>query len=115
MIDFNGTNAFSNPRVLYTPPTGTAVTYSSFFPNAAGIVFEVELSNPVRELGLHLGRQHGRALVARRRQRARPHRLDALNGYGPTGAIYLPSPATADGGAPAHTPAVDVTLNYEPR
>ena len=36
MLDFDGMSAFSNPRVLYTPATGTAVTYSSFFPNAAG-------------------------------------------------------------------------------
>jgi hypothetical protein len=112
MMDFNGTNAFSNPRLLYTPPTGTAVTYSSFFPNAAGIVFEVELSAPSGNYGYTWNGNTGELWwldVAS----ATPYRLDALNGYGPTGAVYLPSPGTADGGAPAHTPAVDVTLNYE--
>jgi hypothetical protein len=111
MLDFNGTSTFSNPRVLYTPPSGTAVTYSSFFPNAAGIVFEVELSGS-SGWGYTWSGNTGELWwldVAS----GQAHRLDALNGYGVSGTPYLPSPATGDGGTPLHTPAVDVTLNYE--
>ncbi len=113
MLDFNGSNVFSNPRVLYTPPTGTAVTYSSFFPNSAGVVFEVELSNPSGQLGYTW---HGNTAelwwldVAT----GTAHRLDALNGYSSRGSIYLPAQSSpGDGGAPPHTPAIDVTVNYE--
>jgi hypothetical protein len=114
VLDFDGTSAFSNPRVLYTPPAGTSVVYSSFFPNSAGVVFEVELSNPSGSWGYTW---HGNTseLWWVDVTTAKAHRLDALNGYEADGAtIYLPgSPPLEDGGAPLHTPAGDVTLNYE--
>jgi hypothetical protein len=113
MLDFNGSNAFSNPRVLYTPATGTAVTYSSFFPNSAGVVFEVELSNPSGNYGYTWKGNTGELWwidVAT----GIPHRLDALNGYNSTGGIYLPAqPPPPDGSPAPHTPAIDVTANYE--
>jgi hypothetical protein len=115
MLDFDGTSAFSNPRILYTPAAGTAVTYSSFFPNAAGVVFEVELSNPTGDFGYTWSNNNpvgntGELWwidVATKT----PTRLDKLNGRGPSGTITLPA---QPGGATVHTPAQDVTLNYEP-
>jgi hypothetical protein len=113
MFDFNGSNAFSNPRVLYTDPGGNPVAYSSFFPNSAGIVFEVELSNPINQFGFT--RQGITAElwwvdVAS----GSAHRLDALNGYKSGGGTYLPAqPAPGDGTEAPHTPALDATLNYE--
>jgi hypothetical protein len=114
ILDFDGTNKFSNPRILYTPTGSTggqpAVTYSSFFPNAAGVVFEVELSSPSGSWGYTW---HGNTSelwwvdVAS----GMAYRLDQLNGYTSTGSIYLPN--NADGAA-THTSAQDVTLNYEP-
>ncbi len=113
MLDFNGTNAFSNPRLLYTPNAGTSVTYSSFFPNAAGIVFEVEING-----GSGWGYTwHGNTgeLWWLDVASGQAHRLDALNGYGTSGTVYLPAPgATPDGGVSPHTPGGDTTLNYEP-
>jgi len=113
VIDFDGKSAFTNPRVLYTPPAGTAVTYSSFFPNAAGIVFEVELTNPTQTWGYTWSNN---AAIGNTAElwwldvaSGKSHRLDALNGYAPGGAVYLPSPASN----PQHTPAQDATLNYE--
>jgi hypothetical protein len=120
MLDFNGARAFSNSRVLFTPPAGTAVTYSSFFPNDAGIVFEIELSNPTSCWG-YTWNAKNRFSTGNTAElwwvdvaSGQAHRLDALNG-GPPGAPYLPSqPVPAGGASPAHTPALDVTLNYEP-
>jgi hypothetical protein len=92
---------------LYKPAAGTSVTYSSFFPNAAGVVFEVELSNPSNAWGYTWNKNTGElwwADVAT----GTAHRLDALDGYGPTGAVYLPSYTGP------HSPAEDATLNYEP-
>lgn len=114
ILDFDGTATFSNPRVLYTPANSTggepAVTYSSFFPNSAGIVFELELSNPSNAWGYTWSGNTGELWwvdVAS----GMAHRLDQLNGYGATGNIYLPDNA---GGAATHSAAQDVTLNYEP-
>jgi hypothetical protein len=86
------------------------VTYSSFFPNSAGIVFELELSNPSNAWGYTWSGNTGELWwvdVAS----GMAHRLDQLNGYGATGNIYLPDNA---GGAATHSAAQDVTLNYEP-
>jgi hypothetical protein len=111
ILDFDGTSAFSNPRVLYTPPAGTSVTYSSFLPTSAGIVFEVELKQDANnEWGFT--RQGTTAElwwidVASRMAR----RLDRLNGYLPGGAtVYLPN----NGASGTHPPGLDTTLNYEP-
>jgi hypothetical protein len=104
LLDFDGKTAFSNPRVAYTPPSGQSVTFSSFFPNAAGVVFEVELNG-----GAGWGftwQQNTGELWWLDTASGKANRLDALNGYA-AGAPYLPA-----GGA--HTAAQDVTLNYEP-
>jgi hypothetical protein len=106
ILDFDGTSGFSSPRILYTPASGTAVTFSSFFPNSQAIVFEVELSNPSTNWGFTWGGNTAE-LWWLDLASGQAHPLDALNGYGAGGAIYLPA-----GGS--HTPAQDVTLNYEP-
>jgi hypothetical protein len=102
-------SAFSNPRVLYTPTGGTSVTYSSFLPNSAGVVFELELSNPSGQWAFTWNQNTGELWwvdVAS----GMGHRLDRLNGY--SGAnVYLPNNAT---GTKTHTSAQDATLNYEP-
>jgi hypothetical protein len=101
--------------VLYTPAAGTSVTYSSFFPNAAGIVFEVELTNPTNSWAYTWSDS---AAIGNTAElwwldvaSGMAHRLDALNGYLANQMVYLPSPG---GTAPLHTPAQDATLNYEP-
>jgi hypothetical protein len=109
LLDFDGVSAFSNPRVLYTPPGGTSVTYSSFLPNSAGVVFETELSNPSGQWGFTWNQNTGELWwvdVAS----GMGHRLDQLNGYS-GGNVYLPNNAT---GMKTHTSAQDATLNYEP-
>jgi hypothetical protein len=114
ILDFDGVSAFSNPRLLYTPPGQTPVIYSSFFPNGAGVVFEIELANPSNDWGYTWdGNQSELWWVDVATSKA--HRLDALNGYESDGVTpYLPgSPALEDGGT-NHTPALDTTLNYEP-
>jgi len=117
ILDFDGVSVFANPRVLYTPANSNggnpSVTYSSFFPNSAGIVFELELSNPSNSWGYTWNKNTAELWwvdVAS----GIAHRLDQLNGYDAMGNIVLPSPAPPDAGAPTHTPAQDVTLNYEP-
>jgi hypothetical protein len=114
VLDFDGVSAFTNPRVLYTPPGSgngePSVTYSSFFPNSAGVVFELELSNPSGQWGFTWGGNTGELWwldVAS----GTAHRLDQLNGYDATGSVYLPNNA---GGAATHTSAQDAKLNYEP-
>ncbi len=113
ILDFDGNATFSNPRVLFTPANSTggqpAVTYSSFFPNSAGIVFEVEL-HEANGWGYTWMGNTGELWWADVAS-GMAHRLDQLNGYGATGNIYLPDNA---GGAATHTAAQDVTLNYEP-
>ena len=114
MMDFDGMKTFANPRVLYTPASGTSVTYSSFFPNAAGIVFEVELTNPTSNWG-YTWSNH--ATIGNTGElwwvdvtSGMAHRLDALNGYTSSGSVYLPNQG---GTAPQHTAAQDAQLNYE--
>jgi hypothetical protein len=107
ILDFDGTSAFSNPRVLYKPASGN-VTFSSFFPNSAGIVFEREISH--NEWGYTRNGNTGELWwvdVAT----GMGHRLDQLNGYNMAGGLYLPDNAS---GAKTHTAAQDATLNYEP-
>ncbi len=109
ILDFDGTSAFSNPRVLYTPPGGTSVTYSSFLPNSAGVVFENELSNASGQWAFTWNNNTGELWwidVATKMA----HRLDQLNGYA-SGNVYLPNNAM---GANTHTSVQDATLNYEP-
>jgi hypothetical protein len=109
IMDFDGTSAFSNPRILYTPTGTLPVTFSSFFPNSAGIAFEVEL-NGGSGWGFTWQNNTGELWwvdVAS----GTAHRLDSLNGYDSAGNVYLPNNA---GGAATHTSAEDATLNYEP-
>jgi hypothetical protein len=109
LLDFDGTSTFSNPRVVYTPSTATPVTYSSFLPSGAGVVFEIELSNPANQWGFTWNKNTGELWwvdVAS----GSAHRLDRLNGYGASG-VYLPDNQT---GAKTHTATQDATLNYEP-
>ncbi|HEY6463628.1 MAG TPA: hypothetical protein VIY73_25845, partial [Polyangiaceae bacterium] len=106
LLDFDGKTTFSNPRVAYTPPSGQAVTYSSWLPSSAGVVFEVELSG-----GAGWGytwQKNTSELWWLDVASQTAHRLDALDGYGAAGAVYLP------GNGSTHTPAQEVTLNYEP-
>ena len=72
------------------------MTYSSFFPNAAGIVFEVELSNPTGDWGYTWSNT---AAIGNTGElwwldvaSGQAHRLDALNGYVADGSVYLPEP-----------------------
>jgi hypothetical protein len=104
MLDFDGTSTFTNPRVIFSPGSATPVTYSSFLPNSAGVVFEVELHN-AGSWGYTWQGNTGELWWVDTAS-ATAHRLDQLNGNGPT-APYLPSVAP-------RTAAQDVTLNYEP-
>jgi hypothetical protein len=113
ILDFNGTTAFSNPRVLYTPAGGNPVIYSSFLPNSAGVVFEVELSKPSGSWGYTWDGNTSELWwvdVAS----STAHRLDQLNGYDATGNVYLPGNDADAGGTNTHPAAQEVTLNYEP-
>jgi hypothetical protein len=110
ILDFDGTSTFSNPRVLYTPTNGNPVIYSSFLPSSTGIVFEVELSNTANSWGYTWNGNTSELWwvdVASKMA----HRLDQLDGYDSTGAIYLPGNAT---GSNTHPQAQEPTLNYEP-
>jgi hypothetical protein len=109
ILDFDGTSAFSNPRVLYTPPGSLPAVFSSFFPDSSGVAFEVELSGP-GGWGFTWQNNTGELWwvdVAS----GTAHRLDALNGYDSGGSVYLPNNT---GGMATHTSAQDATLNYEP-
>jgi hypothetical protein len=109
ILDFDGTSTFSNPRILYTPPSGQVATWSSFFPSATGIVFENQLSG-AGGWGETWHQDTGEIWwvdVAS----GSAHRLDQLNGYAASGSVYLPDNAS---GMATHTAAQDATLNYEP-
>jgi hypothetical protein len=113
VLDFDGVSAFSNPRVVFTPP-GTspdvAVTFSSFLPDSSGVVFALQLANPSQFWGYTWGENTSELWwVDLATSEAR--RLDALNGYLANGQSYLPDNAA---GAATHTAAQDATLNYEP-
>jgi hypothetical protein len=110
LLDFDGTSAFTNPRTVYTPASGRAVTYSSFLPNSAGVVFEVELANNSGQWGYTWKKNTGE-LWWLDTASGMAHRLDQLNGYTSSGDVYLPGNA---GGANTHPTAQEVTLNYEP-
>jgi hypothetical protein len=108
ILDFDGVSAFSNPRVLYKPAAGTSATYSSFLPNSAGVVFDLELSGGAG--WAFTWQKNTSELWWVDVATGMPHRLDQLNGYS-GGNVYLPNNAT---GANTHTSAQDTTLNYEP-
>jgi hypothetical protein len=110
-MDFDGQKTFSNIQVRYTPagasPGGVAVAYSSFLPSSTAGVFEIELSNPTSEWA-YTWQQHTGELWWIDYSAGKAHRLDALNGYDASGAVYLP------GNSGTHTGAQDATVNYEP-
>jgi hypothetical protein len=110
ILDFDGMSTFSNARVLYKPPSGTEVTFSSFLPDSSGIVFETELSKPHNEWGFTRNGNTGELWWVDTAT-GMGHRLDQLNGYSAAGSLYLPDNAS---GAHTHTAAQDATLNYEP-
>jgi hypothetical protein len=116
ILDFDGMQTFSNPRVLYKPSNsaaggvGASVTFSSFLPSSAGVVFEVELAN-AGGWGFTWHQNTGELWwvdVAS----SQAHRLDQLDGYASDGTtVVLPDNS---GGTATHTAAQDATLNYEP-
>jgi hypothetical protein len=114
VLDFDGKQAFSNPRVLYTPPKlqgaleAPTVTFSSFLPDSSGVVFEVELTND-GGFGFTWHQNTGELWWVDMAT-AKAHRLDQLNGWAANGTPYLPGNAS---GTATHTAAQDVTLNYE--
>jgi len=114
IMDFDGASVFTNPRVLYTPQNSNngnpSVTYSSFLPNSAGIVFELELSNPAGQWA-YTWNGNTSELWWLDVATGMAHRLDQLNGYDAVGNVYLPNNASGTG---THTSAQDATLNYEP-
>jgi hypothetical protein len=114
VLDFDGVGAFSNPRVVFTPPAGSspdvAATFSSFLPDSSGVVFAVQLDNKSQFWGYTWGENTSELWwVDLATSQAR--RLDALNGLSPNGAPYVPDDPDGTGRHPA---ARDVTLNYEP-
>jgi hypothetical protein len=114
ILDFDGSNTFTNPRVLYTPPRGASaqpsVTFSSFLPTGSGVIFDLELTRPSGSWGF-TWQQNTSELWWADVASGQAHRLDRLNGYDATGKPYLPDNS---GGAATHTAAQDTTLNYEP-
>jgi hypothetical protein len=115
VLDFDGKSAFSNPRVVFTPPASgstdsaapdVAVTFSAFLPESNAIVFGLQLSNKSHYWGYTWGENTSELWwVDLATQKA--HRLDALNGRSKTGAPNLPATAP-------HTAEQDAILNYEP-
>jgi hypothetical protein len=107
------TNAFSNFRVLYTPPAGTSV-WPSFLPTNDAVVFELEVQNNGRDWGGTRSAGDNAASADNAATGAQGElwwldlatgtatRLDQLNGKG-----YLPTLA-----ATQHTN--DAILDYEP-
>jgi hypothetical protein len=121
VIDFNAaTLTFSNPRVVYTPQGASggepAVIYSSFLPSSSAIVFEQEISNggDAEDWGYTWAGSSPSAPPGHTAElwwldlpSGKPHRLDQLDGYGPSGTVYLSSGAS-------HPAAQDAKVNYEP-
>jgi hypothetical protein len=99
LLDFDGKSAFTNPRVVFTPPVSAstdsaapdvAVTFSAFLPESNAVVFALQLSNKSHFWGYTWGENTSELWwVDLATQKA--HRLDALNGR-----------------------AQDAVLNYEP-
>ena len=119
LLDFDGKNAFTNPRVVFTPPTSGST--DSAAPDRGddllglppgeesnAVVFALQLSvgTSRTDWGYAQGENTGELWgVDLATQKA--HRLDALNGRSKTGAPNLPATAP-------HTAEQDAVLNYEP-
>lgn len=114
VLDFDGVSAFSNPRALFTPPSGAwpevGVTFSSFLPDSSGVVFALQVGNKSQFWGYTWG-ENTSELWWVDLATAQPRRLDALNGLAANGAAYLPDDPDGTGRHPA---ARDVIVNYEP-
>ncbi len=114
VLDFDGVSAFSNPRLLYTPPPGSAasvaVTFSAFLPDSASVVFALQLEEPSQFWGYTWGQNTSELWWVDLATKT-AHRLDALNGLRLDGTPYLPDNAH---GAATHRAAQDATLSYEP-
>ncbi|HSZ81962.1 MAG TPA: hypothetical protein VLA14_06760 [Polyangia bacterium] len=115
LLDFDGDSAFSNPRVVFTPPASAstdsaapdvAVTFSAFLPDSNAVVFALQLSNKSHYWGYTWGENTSELWwVDLATQKA--HRLDALNGRSNTGVPNLPATAP-------HSAEQDAVVNYEP-
>jgi hypothetical protein len=110
-LDFDATQtAFSGAKNVFTRPASTnCVGFPSFVPTNDALVMQLQLEACATDTQgpSYVGtfNVHGEIWwtdVATATQ----HRLDALNGYGPSGASYLPT------GPNNHTD--DTKLNYEP-
>jgi hypothetical protein len=115
LLDFDGQSAFTNPRVVYTPPPSAstdsaapdvAVTFSAFLPESNALVFALQLANKSHFWGYTWGENTSELWWVDLATR-KAHRLDALNGRSVNGTPNLPATAP-------HTAEQDAVLNYEP-
>lgn len=99
VLDFDGRSAFTNPRVVYTPPPSmstdsaapdVSVTFSAFLPESNAVVFALQLANKSHFWGYTWGENTSELWWVDLATK-QAHRLDTLNGRGP-----------------------DAVLNYEP-
>jgi hypothetical protein len=108
--DFNPTSlTMGSPVSVFAPPAADCVGFPSFMPTNDSVLVELQLSACYTT-------QYGPAYVGTGKVNGEiwwsdvatgtQHRLDALNGYAPSGASYLPV------GPNNH--AADATLNYAP-
>jgi hypothetical protein len=115
LLDFDGKSAFTNPRVVFTPPASgstdsaapdVAVTFSAFLPDSNAVVFALQLSNKSHYWGYTWGENTSELWwVDLGTQKAK--RLDALNGRSSAGSPNLPATAP-------HSAEQDAIVNYEP-
>lgn len=114
VLDFDGASVFSEPRVVFSPPSGAstdvAATFSAFLPDSAAVVFALQLVNKSQFWGYTWGENESELWWVDLATK-QAHRLDALNGTTPGGASYLPDNAH---GAATHRAAQEPRLNYEP-
>ncbi len=101
--------SMGTPASVFTPPAGDCVGFPSFMPTNDSLLVELQLSACYTT-------QYGSAYVGTGQVNGEiwwtdvatgtQHRLDALNGYSPSGTAYLPVGPTGHG--------ADATLNYVP-
>jgi hypothetical protein len=101
LLDFDLPSlTFSNARLAHTPPANIPVTFSSFLPDSAGVVFQREVSNPSATwAGTWMGDTGELWWYDMKTQQSL--RLDNLNG------VNLPGSST-------HPAGQETVLNYEP-
>ena len=86
------------PRPLHADAAGTAVAYSSFFPNSGGDRLRGRAVEPLGDWGYTWHRGNTGELWWVDVASGTAHRLDELNGYARRG--NLPAEPSSDGGAP---------------